>query len=101
MIIIGTPHIRGAGYFVNDKNLKTRQEADVKTCGHCRAVIKMQEWAKVQGGWCSKCSQPLCSQPACVAQTARLGCVPFTQQIDQAIDAVIKLDKYLKMVPHT
>jgi hypothetical protein len=93
---IGTPHSRNAGYFVNDKALKTRQEDDVQTCKHCQAVIKMREWRKV-GGWCSKCNSPLCNNPKCVADTAAMGCVPFTRKIAEAFEAGEKLRQHLKI----
>jgi hypothetical protein len=95
---IGTPHRHNAGYFVNDKDLRTRQEAHVQTCSHCQAIIKMEDW-KLSGGWCSKCAKPLCSQPSCQARTALMGCVPFTQQIDQAITAANRLDRLLRSYP--
>lgn len=80
MIIIGTPHTRGSGYTVNDQNLSTRQEADIQTCPHCQAVIKMQEWAKAPvQNFCMKCMKPTCSHGGCE------NCVPFVKQIEQYI----------------
>jgi hypothetical protein len=93
---IGTPFSRNAGYFVNDKALRTRQEDDVQTCKHCQAVIKMREWRTIGGGWCSKCNSPLCNNPICIAETARLGCVPFTKKLSQSFEAGEKLRLYLK-----
>jgi hypothetical protein len=94
---IGTPHSRNAGYFVNDKALRTRQEDDVQTCKHCQAIIKMREWRTIAGGWCAKCNSPLCNNPKCISDTEKYGCVPFIKKIDQALDARIKLDQHLKI----
>jgi hypothetical protein len=77
VIIVGTPHSRGSGYFVNDQNLKSRQEADVRTCPHCQALIKMQEWAKAPvQNFCLKCMAPACNNAACQ------DCVPFVKKIE-------------------
>jgi len=93
---IGTPHARGAGYFINDQKLASRQEADIRTCTHCQSIIKMQEW-RTDGAWCSKCNAPICSQPYCVAKTARYGCVPFVQEITAAANAAAKLEQFIKI----
>ena len=72
-INIGTPHTKGAGYFVNGLNLtpnQGREEADIRTCPHCQYVIKMQEW-KNDGAWCYKCNAPVCGttgNPLCVEE---------------------------------
>jgi hypothetical protein len=59
MIIIGTPHTKGAGYYKNDDTASggKKSEADIRTCTHCQAVIKMQAW-KEDGGFCGKCMGP-------------------------------------------
>ena len=92
---IGTPHTRNAGYFVNDKELRTRQEADIQTCSHCDAVIKMQEWAK-RGAFCRTCMKPICFD--CGSRLKIYGCEPLMKRIDEAFDAAVKLEKYLKMI---
>lgn len=78
-MIIGTPYTKGAGYFLNDKELRTRQEADVRTCTHCQGVIKMQEW-KDQGAWCGKCFAPICDK--CGERAAIHGCEPFMKKLE-------------------
>lgn len=96
--VIGTPHTHNAGYCKNDDRPSggTLLEADVQTCPHCQGVILMQQW-KLDGGWCSKCDAPLCNNPFCVAETARLGCVPFVKKIEKYLGSQEKFDKYLKM----
>ncbi len=95
---IGTPHTHNAGYFVNDKALASRQEADVQTCSHCQSIIKMQEW-KDQGGWCSKCNKPLCNQPLCMKETALKGCVPFVSKVETQIRSNLRLASLLTQYP--
>lgn len=91
MIIIGTPHARGSGYAINDQNLKTRQEADVQTCPHCQAIIKMQEWSKASvQNFCMKCMKPTCANPACDA------CVPFVKQLEQYIANQLRIKAMLR-----
>lgn len=95
---IGTPHRKGCG------NLDARTgghdsrhvEADIKTCPHCQAVINLQRW-KEEGGWCSKCQAPLCSNPDCIKRTAELGCVPFTQALEREWALKGKLDHFRKL----
>jgi hypothetical protein len=98
VVSIGRAHRHNAGYFVNDKALSTRQEADVQTCGHCQSIIKLQD-LRDEGGWCSKCQKCLCSQPTCRATTAALGCVPLTKQIDSAVSRAQSLASMLKTYP--
>ena len=95
MILIGTPHTRNAGYFMNDDRNSggKKDEADIATCPHCQAVIKLQEWRKdpVQN-FCLKCMKPACNHnPAC------LDCVPFIQKIERYTDALIKWNQFVKM----
>jgi len=96
MLIIGTPHTRGAGYFRNDDRLSggTLSEADIRTCTHCQKVIKMQEWRE-QGAFCHRCDAPICDQ--CGARAAVYGCEPFLKKIDQYLDATTKYAQCLKM----
>jgi hypothetical protein len=93
---IGTPHTHGAGYFVNDKELRTRQEADIQTCSHCDAIIKMQEWVK-KGAFCRTCMKPICHSP-CGDRLKIYGCECLMKRLDQAFDANLKIEKYLKML---
>jgi|SRR5882672_10999701 len=92
-LIIGTPHTKGAGYFVNDKNLSTRHEADVQTCAHCQAVILMQKW-KEDGAWCGKCMKPICSP--CGARAVIYGCEPFLKKIEQYAEAQMRFERFAK-----
>lgn len=87
---IGTPHTKGAGYFINDKDLRTRQEADVQTCSHCQAILKMQEWKK-SGAWCGKCMKPLCLD--CGKRTQIFGCEPFLKKLEQYAEQQMRFAK--------
>ena len=92
--VIGTPHTRGAGYCRNDDTPSGGKlsEADIQSCPHCQAVIKMQEWrtAKVQN-FCNRCMAPTCDSPGCVHE-----CVPFMQVFEQWIGSNEKYVSYLK-----
>lgn len=92
-MLIGTPYTRGAGYFVNDRNLRTRQEADVRTCSHCQAVILMQQW-KDNGAWCGKCMSPICVR--CGERAVIYGCEPFLKKIEQYAEQQMRFAKFLK-----
>lgn len=92
-IVIGTPHAKCAGYFVNDKDLRTRQEADVQTCSHCQAVILMQQW-KDDGAWCGKCMRPICDK--CGERAARFGCEPFVKKIEQYAETQMRFQRFSK-----
>lgn len=92
MIIIGTPGTRGAGYFVNNKETKQRQEADVQTCPHCQAVILMQEWKKT-GYWCTREMKPLCD--SCAPRAAIFGCEPFMKKLEAAMEAEMRFKKLI------
>jgi hypothetical protein len=89
-IIIGTPYAKGAGYFINDKNLRTRQEADIRTCTHCQAVIKLQEW-KAKGAWCNKCMAPICL--TCGKRMETHGCEPFLKKIEQYAEQQMRFSR--------
>jgi hypothetical protein len=87
VIIIGTPHTHNSGYYKNDdRNSGGRlSEADIRTCPHCQAVIKMQEWAKAPvQNFCLKCMQPACNTEACQP------CVPFIKKIEQHIQSQLR-----------
>lgn len=93
-VLIGTPHTHNAGYFVNDKNLNTRQEADVQTCSHCQAIILMQAW-KNDGAFCRGCMKPICA--LCGDRMLTHGCEPFLKRLEMFLDATIKYEKFLKV----
>lgn len=97
---IGTPHIKGAGYLLNNKNLSPlqRQEADIQTCAHCQAVIKMQEW-KTNGAWCQQEMKPLCLK--CGKRSQVFGCEPIMRKIEQVAEMQMRFQKLgdLKAMP--
>lgn len=98
MIVIGTPHTHNAGHYYNFAASGRKAEADVQTCTHCEAVILMQQWkASAQCGWCAKCNAPLCSNPACIAETERVGCVPFIKKLEQHMECGVRLHQHLKI----
>lgn len=90
---IGTPFSRGAGYYVNDKELRTRQEADVATCSHCQAVILLQKW-KEDGGFCSKCMHPICGP--CADRALTFGCEPFMKKLEQFAERAMRFEQFRK-----
>jgi len=83
MILIGTPHTKGAGYFVNNQDMRSRQEADIQTCAHCQAVIKMQEWRQ-KGAWCPQEHKPLCLP--CGKRAVTYGCEPFLKKLEAVFE---------------
>lgn len=89
-MIIGTPYTKGAGYLVNDKNLKSRKEADIRTCTHCQYVIDMQEWKK-EGAWCGKCFAPICKK--CGERAVIHGCEPFLKKIEQYAEQQMRFNR--------
>lgn len=103
---IGTPHSKGAGYFMDGKNLNTskRSEADVRTCTHCQKVILLQSWRDA-GAWCGKCMAPICDD--CGKRAMTFGCEPFIKKIEQFAEGQMRFQKLLKdagmeaPVPHT
>jgi hypothetical protein len=90
MILIGTPHTKGAGYFVNDKDLRTRQEADVQTCAHCQRILLMQKW-KEEGGWCAREMKPLCLP--CADRALMFGCEPWMKQLEDFMESQMRFKK--------
>lgn len=100
--IIGTPHTHNAGYFLNDDTPSggKKAQADIQTCPHCQAVIKLQEWKRVEdgkmnGGYCMKCSAPVCGECNLAMQTE--GCVPFIARLERDLDMTVKLKQYMKL----
>jgi hypothetical protein len=92
VIIIGTPHSKGAGYTLNDDRPSggKKTEADVRTCPHCQAIIKMQEWAKSQTqNFCLKCMAPACNTKECQ------DCIPFIQKIETHIETQLRRKRLL------
>lgn len=97
MILIGTPFTKNAGYYKNDdRNSGGRlAEADIRTCTHCQAVIKMQEW-KAQGAFCRECFAPICV--TCGAEMKASGvCVPFLRRIESYANASMKYLQFSKI----
>lgn len=92
---IGTPYTKGAGYLLNGKklNVSQREEADIQTCAHCQAVIRMQEW-KDNGAWCGKCMKPICGP--CGTRSLRFGCEPFVKKIEQYAETQMRFAKFRK-----
>lgn len=93
MIIIGTPHTRGSGYYMNNDRPSGGRlsEADIRTCPHCQAVIKMQEWARAPvQNFCLKCMAPACNNEACQ------DCIPFMRRIEQHIAASLRRLRLLR-----
>lgn len=87
MIIIGTPYTRYSGYTMNDDRPGggKKTEADIRTCPHCQAVIKMQEWAKAPvQNFCMKCMQPTCANKECE------NCIPFIKQIEEQVQIALR-----------
>lgn len=94
MAFIGTPHTKGAGYYVNNQALRNKDEADVRTCTHCQAVILMQQW-KTDGGFCGRCMAPICGP--CADRMLSHGCEPFIKQLERALDIRYKLSQFRKL----
>jgi len=89
--IIGTPYASGAGYYRNDDTPSggKKAEADIRTCPHCQAIIKLSEWDVIDnggkgGGWCQKCFAPVCRH--CAAEMKIHGCRPFLKQIEEQME---------------
>jgi hypothetical protein len=94
--IIGTPYAKGAGYYVNDDTPSggAKSEADIRTCTHCQAIIKMHDWRE-DGGWCSRCFAPIC--PHCADRMLTHGCEPFVKQIEEALQISSKVRHFRKL----
>jgi len=97
MILIGTPHTRNSGYYLSDNRAAGdgKREADIRTCTHCQAIIKMQAW-KDEGAFCRECFAPICVN--CGTEMKATGvCVPFMKRIDLFTDTLVKYQQHLKI----
>ena len=94
-MIVLTPYTKGAGYFMDGKklNVSQRKEADIQTCAHCQAIIKMQEW-KEDGAWCGKEMKPICGP--CGTRALNFGCEPFLKKIEERATQSMRFDKHIK-----
>jgi hypothetical protein len=94
--VIGTPHTKRAGYYLNDDRPSggKKTEADIQTCTHCQKVLVMKEWTE-DGGYCSRCAAPICGP--CADKMLTDGCVPFVKLIEQEADMAVKLDTFRKL----
>jgi hypothetical protein len=97
---IGTPFAKNAGYFWNDDRPSggLKDEADIRTCPHCQAIIKMQAWRKIEqgsmnGGFCMKCNAPVCAH--CNKRMQALGCEPFAKQVEREFEMAPKIRQFL------
>lgn len=84
---VGTPHTRGAGYFVNNQNSANRQEADIQSCAHCQKVLFLKAW-QADGGWCKHEMKPLCAP--CADRALKFGCEPFLKSLEQHMTAQMR-----------
>lgn len=84
--VIGTPHARGAGYYRSDNRGSGGRflEANFHTCAHCQKGMVISAW-KEDGGWCGKCSKPICN--TCADRMLTKGCEPFEALIAKAVEA--------------
>ena len=101
-MIIGTPFAKGAGYFCNDNTASggQREQADVRTCPHCQAVILMQMWRRIEdgkmsGGFCTQCNAPVCG--LCNKRMQTHGCEPFMERIERGLSQAEKLRVFRKL----
>jgi len=94
--IVGTPHTHNSGYFRNDDRPGGGKlsEADIQTCSHCQAVIKLQEW-KEDGGFCRGCMKPVCA--FCGDRMLLYGCEPYVKKLEQALGLADKYTQYVKI----
>ncbi|MDZ7355885.1 MAG: hypothetical protein ONB55_22420 [candidate division KSB1 bacterium] len=94
MILIGTSHTSGAGYYVNDKETSRPQEDDVQTCSHCQKVLLMRQWKKA-GGFCRRCMKPVCIH--CARRMATFGCESMVRQVDKIVDRAYRRRQFEKV----
>lgn len=96
MAFIGTPHTSNAGYYYNDDTPSggRKTEADIRTCTHCQAIIKMQAW-KEDGNFCGKCMSPVCGP--CGDRMETRGCEPFMQKLEASLENDYRKSQFRKM----
>ena len=94
MILIGTPHAKGAGYLINGVNLTRPFEADVLTCAHCQKILLLHLW-KEEGGFCRREMKPLCL--ACADRALMFGCEPFLKKLEQFTREQVKVTQFHKV----
>jgi hypothetical protein len=94
--IIGTPHVDGAGYYRNDDTPSggKKAEADIRTCKHCQAIIKLQEW-KEDGGFCRRCDAPICN--LCATRMLTFGCEPFLRELEKQASDQMRFIQFAKL----
>jgi hypothetical protein len=95
-MLIGTPNRHNAGYCMNDDRNGggVLSEADIQTCPHCQAVIKL---SKEQGDFCNKCMKPVC--PHCAARMDLYGCESFLRRLEHVIELSMRyktVDEFLQ-----
>lgn len=91
-----TPHTKGAGYYKNDDTPSGGKitEADIRTCTHCQAIIKMQDW-KEDGNFCGKCMAPVCH--SCGDRMETMGCEPFIKRLEEALEGNYRKAQFRKI----
>jgi hypothetical protein len=93
-LIIGTPHIRGAGYLINGVNLTRPYEADILTCAHCQKILQLHLW-KEEGGFCRREMKPLCLH--CADRALTFGCEPFMKILEAFAKEQTRLMQFHKV----
>lgn len=60
------------------------REFDCLSCAHCQAVLRRQRFT-VEGAWCSRCGDGICS--ACAREMQQNGgvCASWKERIDRAL----------------
>lgn len=85
------------GYLYSDNRASGGglQEADLWCCSHCQKVLIRQHWTH-DGGFCGRCMQPVCG--VCADLLVHEGCVPFIQQVEEALDRAYHRAQNMKML---
>ena len=92
----------GAGYLMNDSRAAHEgvDECDIVLCPHCQVTIRLQDWKKERaeggGGWCRKCSAPVCGP--CLTTMQQVGCIPFKSLVDRALELNYRRQQNLKVL---
>jgi len=92
MFIIGNPHSRNSGYFVNNEHAR-KDEADVQTCSHCQKVILVQK-EKDSLAVCMGCMKLTCGP--CATRALTFGCEPFMMKLERYAEEQYRLQQMLK-----